>query len=100
MSEIAKYITYKIGLIKAFAFSSIAAQSSSLGISRKHSSVPWQCYNPKVDICGSHCSYKSHIQNKLARDIVVRSELAGTGSTGDSYSLSGKLKNPVGSKPL
>ncbi|KAF7838140.1 1-acyl-sn-glycerol-3-phosphate acyltransferase 1, chloroplastic-like isoform X1 [Senna tora] len=65
-----------------------SAQSSLLGISWKHSSMPWHCYNPRVEFCGSHFSSKSHLQNNFARDIVVRSELVAAGSTEDGYSLS------------
>lgn len=76
-------------------FSSIAAQSSLLGISRKHSSVP----HPIVVSWGPRHSYKSYIQNKFARDIVVRSELVAAGSPEDGYSLSSKLENPIWSDP-
>ncbi|KAI4344289.1 hypothetical protein L6164_011535 [Bauhinia variegata] len=64
------------------------AQSSSLGMLRKHNNVLWRWFNPKDELFGPHHYYKLISQNKFTRDIVVRSELATTGSLGDGYSLS------------
>ncbi|KAI4335543.1 hypothetical protein L6164_014181 [Bauhinia variegata] len=65
-----------------------SARSSLLGMPRKHDNVPWRSFNPKEELYGPHHNYKLNIQNKFARDIVVRSELTTTGSMGDAYSLS------------
>ncbi|KAI9125801.1 hypothetical protein K1719_003219 [Acacia pycnantha] len=68
-----------------------SAQNSLTGIPKKHGSVLWQCSDAKIEVCGLHHSCKFHVQNKFARDVVVRSELAAVGSSEDDYSLS-KLK--------
>ncbi|XP_054806208.1 1-acyl-sn-glycerol-3-phosphate acyltransferase BAT2, chloroplastic-like [Prosopis cineraria] len=93
LSTTLQFCTHKGLLIRHESLRSAlnSAQSGVPGIPRKYGSVSWQCYDPKVEVCGLHHRCKFHSQNKFARDVVVRSELTAVGSPEDDYSLS-KLK--------
>lgn len=56
----------------------VAPQCSMQGISKKLENVPWLFGSPKFIV-----------QNKLPRDVVVRSELTAAGSAEDGYLLPG-----------
>ncbi|KAI5441184.1 branched-chain-amino-acid transaminase bat2 [Lathyrus oleraceus] len=43
--------------------------------------------SPKIALGGSRYCYKLNLQNKLPRDVIVRSEITAAGSAGEGYSI-------------
>ncbi|XP_012575453.1 1-acyl-sn-glycerol-3-phosphate acyltransferase BAT2, chloroplastic isoform X2 [Cicer arietinum] len=70
-----------------FSTSHITSQSSLLGNPKKQRNVLRVSCFPKVEFFGPRFCNKLNLQNKLPRDVIVRSEITAAGSAGDGYSL-------------
>ncbi|XP_058723001.1 1-acyl-sn-glycerol-3-phosphate acyltransferase BAT2, chloroplastic-like [Vicia villosa] len=62
-----------------------ASQTSFLGISKHKRNVLRVSFCPKIELGGSHYCFK--LNNKLPRDVIVRSEITASGSGGEGYSI-------------
>lgn len=76
-------------LILSSFITCIASQSSLLGNPKKQRNVLRVSCFPKVEFFGPRFCNKLNLQNKLPRDVIVRSEITAAGSAGDGYSLPG-----------
>ncbi|GAV83210.1 Acyltransferase domain-containing protein [Cephalotus follicularis] len=64
-----------------------SAQNSLLHFPRKHVGVSWQFFSRNKKFSCPYYDDKFHNRNKMPRHVVVRSELAESGTTGAAYPL-------------